>query len=430
MCFFNNSESVIEIGGKTFRNEAAAISWLISEVKSIKAGNIDKPIEFTANRTSIQESEILYSDMVDFLISKGLSEEEAKEKLSSFGLNEDVIFFNEVDGVGSQVIGVSSILHGNLTDILGNNNLIGDESNDADLCTVAGCLNQFIGSKSNLVGYYLSGNGNNVFLIGNGGLSGKRNENNWEQKYWQILFDLGFIESTESPLKVGVVKANTSGQIGSNNISSDPEEEQHPHIYQYLVGLGNVSKGRAIFGAGYQNIAIGRDLLVLGTRNYIRNIRGGYSIGNTNEAYSTESDPDVAGIFQFGLQLKNIADSTFNIGIANNANHENVYLFGREITSGGEYQWLMGRRPAATNRTLFAIGDGGPTRTGNAFVIYKNSEGRAVQCWINCNLDTEGYIHSRGKMTADVAPTEPNDVVRKQELDALREEIISMLNNN
>lgn len=429
MCFFNNSESVIEIGGKTFRNESAAIAWLISEVKSIKAGNIDKPIEFTANRTSIKESEVLYSDLVDFLISKGLSEEEAIEKLRSFGITDDINLYNEVDGFCSQVIGVASVLHGNLTGILGNNNLLGDESNDANICTVAGSGNRFIGSKSNLVGYYLYGNGNNVFLIGNGGFSEKRNEDKWEQKYWQILYDLGFIESTESLLEIGVVKANTSGQIGSNNISSDPEEEQHPHVYQYLVGLGNVSKGRAIFGAGYQNIAIGRDLLVLGTRNYIRNIRGGYSIGNTNEAYSTESDPDVAGIFQFGLQLKNIADSTFNIGISNNANHENVYLFGREITSGGEYQWLMGRRPAVTNRTLFAIGDGGPDRTSNAFVIYKDNNGNATQGWINYNLDTEGYIHSRGKMTADAAPTNSNDVVRKKELDDLREEIISMLNN-
>lgn len=415
---FNCSQSTITINGKTFKNTSATLEWLIKQL-GLAEDSIECIKDTTAFKRDVSKITSVvptYSELVAQLQEDGVEDPETY-LAQTFGITAETDF-NTYASELSTAIGWGTNISGKGCVSLGSNNII----SDGVLSNSVGALNIIKGTKTTAIGYYTNTEANNAINVGVGGLSGKTSEDNtWYNKYWQTLYNVGAIESPTSPLSIGVVKAPVSGQFGNNHIDNDAEEQ---YRYTYGIGYGNYSKGTANLIAGHQNIGIGQDVGILGTRNYINNVIGAYVLGNTNEAGSTEQ---IHGVVQIGEGHKASADSTFAIGINHNLQHENVYALGRGCVSGGSYQTLLGNFPSALSNTLFAVGDGDGTTHHNLIVAYKNvNTGRATHMCINTRLLTEGNVESDKKVIAKQAPTQDNDCIRWQEYKALESRIAAL----
>lgn len=187
--------------------------------------------------------------------------------------------------------------------------------------------------------------------------------------------------------------------FGGGNIVGDPSGDTNAYTFTVVIGESNTNiKTRSSLVVGNTNNGTCQSSIIVGSNNTSNNGANTATFGGSN--HNNASFSLCSG---FTNSVDDTASYSFIGGKNCNIYHENSFVFGDHVRSTNKNTFSIGRYNGNNPSALFAVGNGHAKTGSETSDIYK----------------TAFEVLQDGRAKVQSAPKDNDDVIRKQELDAL-----------
>lgn len=226
---------------------------------------------------------------------------------------------------------------------------------------------------------------------------------------------LGYICEARGIYSVAMGKASKaySGTCFAFGAESTAGNINSPDEQMGCIAMGQVAKanGRGATAFGYNTTSTGNGSFVCGEQSYATaecTVAMGHSNNNSGArsmVVGSENINQGTNSYVMGHANKCYANNSLIVGYNNLVNTTFSYLLGSNLQSDYANKLVCGYWNSNKSATLFEVGNGSQYARSNAFEV-----------------TTSGIARAYG------TPNGEYDVIRKRELDALRQELVAMIN--